>query len=337
MALLLQLLQQRSQKPWLTGLDQSVVLDLAATLYHQLITQFPEPSSHRILLETPNPEIFLAGLVAAITGGYDVFLGNPHWAAPERKAVYSLVQPTLKLWDRAWQPLTPFPPKLLSGSPSRIMIPTGGSSGQIRFAAHTWETLLASVQGFRQYFQVDRVNSFCVLPLYHVSGLMQFVRSFTSEGQLVIQSFKTLFSDQAPLTVPQDCFLSLVPTQLHRLLTADRSWAAWLANFHAILLGGAPAWEDLLNRARNDRLPLAPTYGMTETAAQIATLKPAEFLAGNRSCGQVLPHAQIAIRDNKGHLLPSNQPGLLQIQATSLCLGYYSHPLPPSPPSAVSR
>jgi len=31
------------------------------------------------------------------------------------------------------------------------MIPTGGSSGQIRFAIHTWETLMASVRGFQQY------------------------------------------------------------------------------------------------------------------------------------------------------------------------------------------
>jgi len=63
------------------------------------------------------------------------------------------------------------------------MIPTGGSSGQIRFAIR--ETLMASVRGFQQYFQLNQVNSLCVLPLYHVSGLMQFLRSFTTGGSLL--------------------------------------------------------------------------------------------------------------------------------------------------------
>ena len=76
------------------------------------------------------------------------------------------------------------------------MIPTGGSSGQIKFAIHTWETLKASVQGFTEYFQLKQVNSFCVLPLYHVSGLMQFMRSFTTGGKLAIIPFKTLESSQ---------------------------------------------------------------------------------------------------------------------------------------------
>jgi len=73
------------------------------------------------------------------------------------------------------------------------MIPTGGSSGQIRFAIHTWETLMASVRGFQQYFQLNQVNSLCVLPLYHVS---EFLRSFTTGGSLVILPFKQLSDGQ---------------------------------------------------------------------------------------------------------------------------------------------
>ncbi|MEC4882476.1 MAG: hypothetical protein SAL70_14210 [Scytonema sp. PMC 1070.18] len=59
-----------------------------------------------------------------------------------------------------------------------IMIPIGGSSGRIRFAMHTWQTLTTSAEGFREYFQVSEVNSICVLPPYHVSGLMQFMLNF---------------------------------------------------------------------------------------------------------------------------------------------------------------
>jgi o-succinylbenzoate---CoA ligase len=80
-----------------------------------------------------------------------------------------------------------------------------------------------------------------------------------------------------------------------------------------VLLGGAPAWKELLELAREKGIRLAPTYGMTETASQIATLKPDDFLAGNYSCGRVLPHARIQI----------DSVGLIRIQTPSLACGYY--------------
>ena len=207
----------------------------------------------------------------------------------------------LRLYSREFH--SPRLPPKIHAQPL-IMIPTGGTSGKIRFAMHTWETLSASVQGFRQYFEVDRVNSLCVLPLYHVSGLMQFLRSFLTNGSFVLQSWK----DLNPEIDPQDFFLSLVPTQLQQLLIHSN----WLARFKTILLGGAPAWSDLLQEARSRNLPIAPTYGMTETASQIVTLKPADFLNGIEGCGRVLPHAEITIVDQK-----------LSIRSKSLMLGYY--------------
>ena len=212
-----------------------------------------------------------------------------------------------------------------------ILIPTGGTSGKIRFAIHTWETLMASVQGFREYFEVDQVNSFCVLPLYHVSGLMQFLRSLTTGGQLVVLPFKAVAAGDRSLINPESFFLSLVPTQLQRLLLQTEHMH-WLTQFQAVLLGGAPAWSELLDRARTHRIRLAPTYGMTETASQIATLKPDDFLKGHINAGQVLPHAQITIRSPSGDILKAHQIGNVTIQAKSLAIGSY-----PSLPTPDSR
>jgi O-succinylbenzoic acid--CoA ligase len=89
------------------------------------------------------------------------------------------------------------------------------------------------------------------------------------------------------------------------------------------LLGGAPAWQTLLEQARDHQIRLAPTYGMTETASQIATLKPEDFLAGYQNSGQILPHAKIKIVNSKGESLRENQVGSVQIKADSLMLGYY--------------
>jgi O-succinylbenzoic acid--CoA ligase len=90
-----------------------------------------------------------------------------------------------------------------------------------------------------------------------------------------------------------------------------------------VLLGGAPAWDSLLEQARQHNIPLAPTYGMTETASQVVTLKPKDFLTGNNSCGQVLPHAKVTIRSSTDEILGNNQTGMISIQSNSLSLGYY--------------
>lgn len=214
---------------------------------------------------------------------------------------------------------------------AKIMIPTGGTSGKIRFAIHTWSTLTASVNGFYRYFDAKPVNSFCILPLYHVSGLMQFIRSLITGGKIAVLPYKSLkttiaenkfcdYTQNLKFLEIQDFFISLVPTQLQFILEKNPSW---LAKFKTVLLGGAPAWSTLFVTARQHKIRLAPTYGMTETASQIVTLKPDDFLAGNNSAGKILPHAKVGIRSDKGENLPANQTGKIAINAASLCLGYY--------------
>jgi O-succinylbenzoic acid--CoA ligase len=62
---------------------------------------------------------------------------------------------------------------------------------------------------------------------------------------------------------------------------------------------------------------------MTETASQIVTLKPEDFLRGNNSSGQVLPHAKVTIRSSTGERLGANNTGIITIKSDSLMLGYY--------------
>ncbi|MGF1540784.1 MAG: AMP-binding protein, partial [Pleurocapsa sp.] len=199
-----------------------------------------------------------------------------------------------------------------------IAIATGGTSGKIKFALHNLSTLTASVIGFCDYFQTETINFFCLLPLYHVSGLMQFFRSFLTGGKLEITDYKLLKKNIASLPIYRDFFISLVPTQLQFFLESNPQW---LAEFSTVLIGGAPARRSLLARAREYRIPLALTYGMTETASQIATLKPDDFLQGNNSSGRVLPHAHIKILNDQNST--GDRVGLIQIEADSLCLGYY--------------
>ncbi|MBE9177247.1 2-succinylbenzoate--CoA ligase [Oculatella sp. LEGE 06141] len=324
---------QRANENWLVGHDSRQFAELAAQRLQEL-NRATARSLPTLLLVEPEPLTFLASFSAACCAGCPVFLGNPTWGSVEWQAVLDVVQP-----DLIWGARSPWLPdgaaqvaaKPLPSPPARgwIMIPTGGSSGQIRFAIHTLETLMAAVQGFQSYFQVKQIDSCCVLPMYHVSGLMQFLRSLLSGGRLAVVPFKSIEAGMLPELDPASYFLSLVPTQLQRLLQSV-DLRTWLAQFQTVMLGGAPAWSELLDWARQHSIRLAPTYGMTETAAQIATLKPEAFLQGQTGCGQVLPHAQVTIQDTRHRLLLPNCPGRITIRATSLMLGYYPVTVAPS-------
>jgi len=290
------LFSQRLQAGWLVKIDRHVTLDLA----ERKLAEFSQFPPNFISIATLDPIEFIANLMAGLRLGIPIFLGNPHWGTVEWAQVSKL---TAKVSPQQHQHL--------------VMIPTGGSSGEIKFVIHTWETLSASVWGFQEFYAVGEINALCTLPLYHVSGLMQLWRSLLTGGKLFIIDFHQLYHDPTVFIdrIDLECyFISLVPTQLSKLLDVD---SKWLNQFQTILVGGAPPRIGLLNRARIAQLPLALTYGMTETASQVTSLKPAEFLAGNNSCGRVLPHAEIEL------ISLNNELKSLRIKARSLMLGYF--------------
>lgn len=194
-----------------------------------------------------------------------------------------------------------------------LCIATGGSSGVVRFARHDEGTLMAAVRGFCAHFGLERVNAVDVLPACHVSGLMARVRSAATGGRHVSWSWKELHAGNRPqLAAGADWVLSLVPSQLRRLLEQADA-VEWLRRFRIIFLGGGPTWPELADAAAAARLPIAMSYGLTETAAMVAAQRPEEFLAGDRSCGVALPHARIAIQSD----------GVVRVAGESVFRGYF--------------
>jgi len=317
--------KHRFDEDWLLGIDNDCYRSIATERYQQLQEKTRSNPNLKLLISEANPADFLGSFIAAASSNCSVFLANPYWVEAEWTQVLETVKPDLS-WGRDVfkTPIERSQPTSENRNilQNTIAIPTGGTSGKIRFALHTWKTLMASVFGSIEYFQVETINSCCTLPLYHVSGLMQFLRSLVTGGKLWI-----LPSNNIDRAVNQDFplrdkpwFISLVPTQLQRILQNPES-TQWLSGFQTVLLGGAPAWTELLELARKRGIRLAPTYGMTETASQVATLKPEDFLAGNNSCGRVLPHANIKIDPESS--TSENLTGQIRIQASSLSCGYY--------------
>lgn len=194
-----------------------------------------------------------------------------------------------------------------------LALPTGGTSGRVRFARHDERTLAAAVKGFCEHFGIERVNAVGVLPAYHVSGLMARVRCAATGGEHLAWDWKRLEAGERPvLRGGGDWVISLVPTQLQRLLLSSEA-VAWLRQMKVIFVGGGPVWPELAEEAARAELRVSLSYGMTETAAMVTALKPEEFLAGARSSGAPLPHSRVSITGE----------GVVRIGGESVFHGYW--------------
>lgn len=119
------------------------------------------------------------------------------------------------------------------------------------------------------------------LPAHYVAGTQVLARSVLAGTTPVIASSVSegvpftpeVFLEAAGRLNSSRRFISLVPTQLHKLFEAadvdpvlsDELYDA-LSSFTGILLGGAPAGAALLERAHNAGLATVTTYGSAETA-----------------------------------------------------------------------
>jgi o-succinylbenzoate---CoA ligase len=262
-----------------------------------------EVGGEAMIIAERDPSRFMAAFTRAAAGRGRVFLADPLWGEKERQEASELVART-----------EPVSVASVEAGRGWLMVPSGGTTGRIKFARHDEETLAAAVEGFCGHFQVSRVDWLGLLPLHHVSGLLAWFRTLLTGGEYHPWDWKRLEGGERPSRpLNSACYcVSLVPTQLQRLL-GEPAAAEWLRGFDMVFLGGGPAWPALLEAAAQVRIPISLTYGMTETAAMVAALRPREFAAGARNCGSALPHARVDLAAD----------GRVRVGGTSLFRGYY--------------
>jgi O-succinylbenzoic acid--CoA ligase len=97
------------------------------------------------------------------------------------------------------------------------------------------------------------------------------------------------------------------------------------ASLRCVLLGGAPASRGLIERCRGSEVPVYPTYGMTETASQVATARPEEAFARPGTVGRPLFGVDVrAVGD--GRVLDAGEEGELVVSGPIVTPGYYDDP-----------
>ncbi len=154
-----------------------------------------------------------------------------------------------------------------------LVAPTSGSTGEPKGVLLSAAALRASASATLDWLGGPG-HWLLALPATHIAGLQVLVRSIAAGTEPVALDLSTGFDPDefAAATVrlfgrtSGRRYTALVPTQLTRILDAGGAVLDAARAYHAILLGGAPTPEPLLQRAALAGVPIVTTYGMTETA-----------------------------------------------------------------------
>jgi len=211
-------------------------------------------------------------------------------------------------------------PVHLDREETHLLMFTSGSAGEPKAVRLTLGNLRASATASAFRLGVDPDDRWlCCLPTYHMGGLAPIVRSMHYGTAVVIQPEFSPTATARAIDEHGITGISLVPTMLTRLL--DSGWTP-PESLRFVLLGGAPASRDLIERCRDRGVPVHPTYGMTETASQIATARPDDAFSYPGTVGQPLSCTDVSIVDDDGTPVDPGERGELVVSGPTVTPGY---------------
>lgn len=208
-----------------------------------------------------------------------------------------------------------------------LVVGTSGSTGAPKQTALSVRAMRASARATERFFadypsigssksrrvvSEDPAQWLLALPAHYVAGAQVLARSVLAGTAPVVAASVTdgvSFTPEVFLNAAErlSCarrFVSLVPTQVHKLLEAAEASPALgseiydaLGQFTGILLGGAPASASLLAAACELGLNVVTTYGSAETAG------------GCVYSGVALPGVRLRVVPEDGSLLDSSAAG----------------------------
>lgn len=202
---------------------------------------------------------------------------------------------------------------------------TSGTSGNPKIVPLKRRQVFFAAKASAENFK-PRTNHFWLLclPLNHIGAVSIILRSLFY-GSAIFR-MKSFHPDMITTFLKENKLFqaaSLVPTMLKRLMEKPGFYIH--NNFKAILLGGGPIDPAMVKECQIKGIPLVPSYGMTETCAQIVSnpiLKPSGTYGPVKSVGKVFRPNEIQIRGEKGEALGVNNSGEIWLRGPQVFDGY---------------
>ena len=199
-----------------------------------------------------------------------------------------------------------------TGTPKGAMLTVGN---------HWWSAVGSALNlGLR-----DDDRWLACLPLFHVGGQAIVLRSAIQGTVAVVHDGFDEHAVNRAIDHEGATIVSVVAAMLQRMLDArvDRRYPPTL---RCVLLGGGPAPRSLLERCARLGVPVVQTYGLTETASQVATLAPADALRKLGSAGKALYPNALRVVDAGGRDVAAGEAGEIVVRGPVVTGGYVGRP-----------
>ncbi len=207
-------------------------------------------ASKRLIIDSSNTPEFVVMVLAAAAIGVPVVLLNNRLTRYEKD-----------------ERLSSLPVRLPTGI-CAIMF-TSGTTGRSKAVALSQRNLVgAALASNRQLNRPGEGLWQLVLPLYHVGGLQVMVRSLVNDSSFILYPHCDVPQVLADARAQVATHISVVDKTLRDMLDIDPSTTA---SYEAILLGGGPLNAQTVARGQAAHASVYASYGMTETASQIAS------------------------------------------------------------------
>jgi len=208
-----------------------------------------------------------------------------------------------------------------------LVVRTSGTSGQPKGAVLGLDNLKASADASAALLTSRSSDRWLLcMPLFHIGGLSILFRSARGGETVLLQDRFDPIAVSRSLEEEGVTHVSLVATMLERLLEA-RGVRRAPTSLRCVLLGGGPASASLIARAEALGYPIAPTYGLTEAASQVATWPPHRGMSSRSSELEALPGLELRIVDDRGRVLGPDQEGEIQLRGPTVMRGYLDDPV----------
>lgn len=209
-----------------------------------------------------------------------------------------------------------------------LILHTSGSTGRPkRVPLRHFNLAVSSANIANAYALTEEDVSLCIMPLFHIHGLIgSTMATLLSGGAVVVPTKFNALSFWRTVREHRVTWYSGVPTMHQLLLARSHHKPAEAASLRFIRSCSAPLSPELFHKIEGlFGVPFVEAYGMTEAAHQMTSnpLPPRHRKPG--SVG-VATGPRISIMDNDGNHLGTNQRGEVVIQGANVFRGYQNNP-----------
>lgn len=209
-----------------------------------------------------------------------------------------------------------------------LVLHTSGSTGRPKRVPLRHFQLAVSAANIANTYALSEADvSLCIMPLFHIHGLIgSTMATLLTGGTVVVPAKFNALSFWRTVREHRVTWYSGVPTMHQLLLARTREKPPEAQTLRFIRSCSAPLSAELIHKIEGlFGVPFVEAYGMTEAAHQMTSnpLPPRHRKAGSVGVGTGI---RISVMDKDGNHLGTNQRGEIAIQGASVFRGYENNP-----------